>query len=162
MANAPKTLEELGALADITLDEIARYTEQGFEELLIDELEVEAKARPKLQKQHRALLDSQKKKAAAEAAAAAAAEAALGTDADTGDEGRADAGEEMPVVVAPGLADEVEPTHQDSDAQAVRMSPAAVCVVPVQPLLIEPPVRLAGRGPNAEHCRRDAASRSSG
>ena len=57
MANAPKTLEELGALADITLDEIARYTEQGFEELLIDELEVETKARPKLQKQHRAEAD---------------------------------------------------------------------------------------------------------
>ena len=114
MANAPKTLEELSTLADITLDEIARYTEQGFEELLIDELEVEAKARPKLQKQHRELLDSQKKTVAEEAAS--------GFVADTAVDGHADAGKEMPVTVAPGSVDELEPTQHDSDAQqAVRM-----------------------------------------
>jgi hypothetical protein len=114
---APKTLDELAVLADLTLADIQRFTKQDFETLLLEELEVKnVKVRAKLQRQHRELLDGPKVKT--EQAATldnAAGETTAGVDMGVKDQ-EADAGEAIPAMAL--CVDASNPTQTDSGDQA--------------------------------------------
>ena len=99
----PKTLDELTVLADLTLTDIQRFTEQDFEALLVDELEIKSvKTCAKLQRQHRELLDGLKAQAVrASLDDAASEETTAGVDIGVKDQ-QADAGGDVAAMV-PGV-----------------------------------------------------------
>lgn len=114
---APKTLEELATLLDITMGDLGGLTEPDFEVLLVDELEISSKAREKLKKQHRELLEVRKK--ADQVASDAEEDSTTGVDMMSTVE-PAHVAEEIAAMVAPADGDELQPSQSDSAAETVR------------------------------------------
>ena len=109
----PKTLEELAALAEITMADIELFSEKALEELLADELEIKAKPRAKLKQQHRDLLEA--KQAAGDAAdrcIAAVVEGIVAQLAATEDEIAAVVEEMVAKVAAADAAQTAEPPRK--------------------------------------------------
>ncbi len=130
---APKTLSELAALADLTLPDMQRFTEQDFETLLAEELEIkDAKARAKLRKQHRELLDGLT--AQAEQVAlddVVSVETAAAVDMGPKDQSEVDAGEGT-AAMTPGVDASPPPPTNSGDQGSLPNS-----VAETQPLVVD-------------------------